>query len=420
LAAPTAGANWMSSGMVCRFMSTRYAAGLTGGVQVAGKSCTLSRTRTGRCHTVERHEEIIRQWQILMHIARAADCTIESLAQDHEVSDRTVRRDLTALECAGFPINPVTVDRRKYWRLDSKPMKAITETSFTLPELCAFYVNQTNAACMGGGLIGAELASALEKVSKALGPQMKAYLDKLTAVLTWKPDAPRQAASPSKQAAVDPLVRATIDHKRIRMDYHSLASGKTKTYEVEPYLLTFGNGGLYLYAYVPEYAQMRTFAVHRIKRHVVTDQVFSPVRDVPSKPFDASMGMYAGGKPEFVQIEFAPKLADYIAERIWHKSQEIKRSPDGSLILSMMLAIDVPLKTWILGFGHRARVLKPAALAEAIFEELEEAREQYAPRMKFELPPSIYDDVRQPSLPFRSSRSARPVSRRGSVRRPTA
>lgn len=355
-----------------------------------------------------------------MQIARAADCTIESLALEHGKSQRTIRRDLAALTYAGFPIDPVRAEGCTYWRLDSKPMKAITETSFTLPELCAFYVNQTQAACMVGGIIGAEFRSALEKLSNALGPQMKAYFDKLSDILAWKPDAPARAGSTSKEAAVDELVRATMDHKRTRMEYHSLASGRTKTYMVEPYLLTFGNGGLYLYAFVPDYGQMRTFAVHRIKRHVVTDQVFSPVRDVPSKPFETSLGMYAGGTPEPVEVEFAPKLAEYIQERVWHKSQGITRRPDGSIVLSMTLAVDVPLRSWILGFGHQARVLKPSALAEAILEELEEAREQYAPRMPFELPPAIYDDVRQASLPFRSSRRARSSGRRAAPRRPRA
>jgi hypothetical protein len=71
----------------------------------------------------------------------------------------------------------------------------------------------------------------------------------------------------------------------------------------------------------------------------------------------------------------------------------------------------VPLRSWILGFGHQARVLKPTALAATIYEELEEAREQYAPRMSFELPPSISDDSRQAALPFRSSRRPRPSRR---------
>lgn len=63
------------------------------------------------------------------------------------------------------------------------------------------------------------------------------------------------------------------------------------------------------------------------------------------------------------------------------------------------------MRSWILSFGHKARVLAPSKLAARILEELEESREQYAPRMPFELPPPIYDD-REPSLPFQPSRPA--------------
>jgi predicted DNA-binding transcriptional regulator YafY len=349
----------------------------------------------------------MRQWQVPMHVATEADCTIASLARDHEASERTIRRDLAAFEFAGFHVDSAWVDGHKCWRLAKQPMKAITETTFTLPEMCAFYLNQTQMACTGGKVIGRELQSAMGEVGKALGPQMKGYLDRLCGVLTWKPDAPKPAGSDSKQAAVDELVRATMDHKRIRMDYRSLASGKTKPYSAEPYRLTIWNGGLYLYAYVPDYGQMRTFAVHRIKKMVVTDEPFSPVQEASSKPYETSIGMYSGGTPELVKIEFGPKLAQYVEERVWHKTQQVERRSDGSLVLSMNVAVDVPLRSWILGFGHQARVLRPSALAEMILEELEEARVQYAPRTQFELPPQIYGDSRQPSLPFRSARRRR-------------
>jgi predicted DNA-binding transcriptional regulator YafY len=364
--------------------------------------------------TVERNAEIIRQWKILMDIATSADCTLKSLATKHGVVERTIHRDLTALESAGFTLYPQRVDHSNCWRLSGKPLKAITETAFTLPELCAFYMNRTQLAAVGGSPIDADLRSAIAKVSKAVGPQMKAYLDKLTTVLAWKPDAPQRADLKGQPATVECLVRATMDHRRIEMAYHSFAGEKIKAYSVEPYRLTFGNGGLYLLAYVPAYGQMRTFAVQRIKTLKVTESTFSPVQEVSSTPYGNSIGMYAGGKAEPVEIEFAPRLAPYIEEREWNPSQAIVKRADGSILLKMKIAIDVPLRSWILGFGHQARVLKPSALAETILEELEEAREQYAPRMHFEMPPPIYDDSRQPSLPFRGSRRSRPSGRRRS------
>ena len=336
------------------------------------------------------------------------------MATKYEVCDRTLRRDLAALETAGFTLYPQSVDGRNCWRLTGKPLKAITETSFTLPELCAFYMNRTQLAAAGGPPIDADLQSAIAKVSKALGPQMKAYLDKLITILTWKPDPPRRADVKGQPVTVECLVRATIDHRRIEMAYHSFARGKVKVYSVEPYRLTFGNGGLYLLAYVPEYGQMRTFAVQRIKTLQVTENTFSPVQEVSSTPYGNSIGMYAGGTAEPMEIEFAPRLAPYIEEREWNPSQVIVPRADGSIVLKMKIAIDVPLRSWILGFGHQARVLKPSTLAETILEELEEAREQYAPRMQFEMPPPIYDDGRQPSLPFRGSRRSRTSVRRRS------
>jgi predicted DNA-binding transcriptional regulator YafY len=151
--------------------------------------------------------------------------------------------------------------------------------------------------------------------------------------------------------------------------------------------------------------------VQRIKTLRVTEETFSPVQEVSSAPYENSIGMYAGGTAEQVEIEFGPKLAPYIEEREWHASQVVIKRADGSIVLKMKIAVDVPLRSWILGFGHQARVLKPPALAETILEELEEAREQYAPRMHFEMPPPIYDDSRQRALPFRTQRRPRAGSR---------
>ena len=271
-----------------------------------------------------------------------------------------------------------------------------------------------NRGRLQGGVAGLEsdIESAMAKVTAALSPQMRAYLDKLQAIFCWKPE-PR-AVPRGKAVAAATLVKAAMEHRKIQMDYYSLSSGRVKPYEVEPYRLTAGNGGLYIYAYVPVYAQMRTFAVQRIRKLRVLEETFDPVEARALKePHEHSIGI-GSGPPELVEIVFGARLAPYIEERSWHPSQQATRQPDGSIVLSMRVSIDVPLRTWILGFGHMARVLAPSALAREILEELEEAREQYAPKMRFELPPAIFDDQLQ--LPFRQPREtlekARPRRKR--------
>ena len=53
-----------------------------------------------------RNAEVIRQWTILREIerARGAGVTIDDLASLCGVTTRTIRRDLQALEEAGFPL----------------------------------------------------------------------------------------------------------------------------------------------------------------------------------------------------------------------------------------------------------------------------------------------------------------------------
>ena len=56
--------------------------------------------------SVPRNAEVIRQWTILREIerARGAGVTIDDLSSLCSVTTRTIRRDLQALEEAGFPL----------------------------------------------------------------------------------------------------------------------------------------------------------------------------------------------------------------------------------------------------------------------------------------------------------------------------
>ena len=62
-----------------------------------------------------RNAEVIRQWTILREIerARGAGVTIDDLASLCDVTTRTIRRDLQALEEAGFPLYDDKIARRR-------------------------------------------------------------------------------------------------------------------------------------------------------------------------------------------------------------------------------------------------------------------------------------------------------------------
>jgi predicted DNA-binding transcriptional regulator YafY len=51
-----------------------------------------------------RNQQVIRQWQIVRQIEGRRGATLHELARACGVTTRTIRRDLEALEAAGFPL----------------------------------------------------------------------------------------------------------------------------------------------------------------------------------------------------------------------------------------------------------------------------------------------------------------------------
>lgn len=97
------------------------------------------------------------------------------------------------------------------------------------------------------------------------------------------------------------------------------------------------------------------------------------------------------------------ELAPVIAERHYHRSQRTTPCPDGSLLLDLDLCDDVWLRSFVLQFGHRVHVVEPASLARGIRNELDLAREHYAPVGQVEplaASPALFDLSAQGRLPF--------------------
>ena len=321
-----------------------------------------------------RNAEVIRQWAILKELEASRRATIDDLASRTGVTTRTIRRDLEALQTAGFPLFDETHDGKKYWTMEQKAFRRLDDTAFTLAELSALYFSRTLVECLSGTPFQRDVNSAFEKLAGALTPGMKQFLDRMPLVMQAKPDPGAQAAEP-RTKEVAQLVEATMQHRRVTMRYHSFSSNREKTYVFEPYRLLFGQGGLYVIGMVPEYKELRTFAVDRVAQVSLTEERFEPL-ELPDDAFANSLGVNQG-TPERIEVVFAPKIARYIRERVWHPSQSIDTRTDGSILVTLHVVNDWALKSWILGFGGLATVSSPAALIQEIQTELAAAARNY-------------------------------------------
>lgn len=321
-----------------------------------------------------RNAEVIRQWSILKELEASRRVTIDDLAQKTGVTTRTIRRDLEALQSAGFPLYDETHDGRKFWTLEQKAFRRLDDTGFTLAELSALYFSRTLVECLSGTPFERDVRSAFDKLAGALTPGMKQFLDRMPLVMQAKAEPGAQAATP-RTKEVGQLVEATMQHRRVTMRYHSFSSNREKTYVFEPYRLLFGQGGLYVIGMVPEYGELRTFAVDRIGQLSLTEDRFEPL-ELPDDAFAHSLGVNQG-TPERIEVTFAPKISRYVRERVWHPSQTIEDRDDGSARVTLHVVNDWALKSWILGFGALAVVTAPAGLAAEIAQELEASGRNY-------------------------------------------
>jgi predicted DNA-binding transcriptional regulator YafY len=325
---------------------------------------------------VPRNQEVIRQWKLLHALESSRHgASIDALSKELEVTTRTIRRDLAALQEAGFALyDERDDDGHVTWRLGGQVLKGI-DTGFTLSELCALYLSRNILEAVTGTPFQRDLTNAFERLAKLLSPRMRQFLDRLPSVLVAKPG-PRARGGASSPDIVARLLEATLHFRVTTMRYHSVSSGRMKDYLVHPYRLALAQGGMYLLAYVPEYKAIRTFAVDRIASASLEKQTFTLTQAVGDDVFANSLGVNTG-PAERVEIEFDARVAPYIRARVWHPSQEIEDARDGGVSVRLNVCHDWGLRSWILSWGPFARVVSPPRLAKEIHSNLEAAGTRY-------------------------------------------
>ena len=317
-----------------------------------------------------RNAEVIRQWQVLREIeARRTGVTIHELAKQVKVSTRTIRRDLQALQEAGFAVyDEGEENETKKWRLDAMPFRAVQE-GLSVADVAALYLSRSVVESLSGWPLADELRGAFAKIDNALNPRMREFLSTLPQVISTKAG-PRAALSSARLVDITRrLFDAARDRRVVEMRYFSARSNRAKVYAVQPYRLALAQGGVYLIGWVPAYDEFRTFAADRIERLSVTEETFKKTRELPDALFGSSMGVF-WGEPEPIEVVFDAEVAPFVRGRVWHDSQQTEELPDGRLRMTLDVSIDWALRSWILGFGANVKVLAPKALAVTLADEM--------------------------------------------------
>lgn len=181
----------------------------------------------------------------------------ERLAREFEVSVRTVKRDLDALENSGAPIWSRPGPGGGYGLARNASLPPVTLSSAQAVALMAAVSAASDAPY-------ADLAAAgIRKIMDVLDPRTRAQANEL-AHRIWV-----NALPSSSRAIRSALEEAMAEQRVIRIHYTS-RDGTTTTRDVEPVLFASTNGRWYLVGWCRLRDAMRWFAVSRIARASVT------------------------------------------------------------------------------------------------------------------------------------------------------
>ena len=183
--------------------------------------------------------------------------TAERLAREFEVSVRTIKRDLDALENSGAPIWSRPGPGGGYGMAIGASLPPVSLSPAQAVALMAAVSAAPDAPY-------ADLAAAgIQKILDVLDPKTRARADKL-AHRVWV-----NALPSSSRAIKSALEEAMAEQRVIRIRYTS-RDETTTTREVEPVLFASTNGQWYLVGCCRLRNAMRWFTVSRIERASVT------------------------------------------------------------------------------------------------------------------------------------------------------
>ncbi|MBI4001494.1 MAG: transcriptional regulator [Nitrospira defluvii] len=318
-----------------------------------------------------RNDQAVRLLVVLKQLeASRQGLTLEQLAESLAPGStrhlRTLRRDLAALEEAGYPLVTERINGHTCWRL-MEGFRNVPGLRFSPSELMALTFSRRLITPLEGTELHTSLQSALGKAAAALPPQGVALVQQLDG--TFSVGLGPHKRYRQHRDTIDRLTRAIADKTTIQVRYDSASRGRITRREVDPYRLWYATGGLYLIGYCHLRSEPRMFAVERIKSVTPTDHPYQiPLHfDLDAFVQDA-LTVMRGPRIE-VELEFDRATAAWVKDRVWHDTQQSKRVKNGGLRMTLSVADTRELVGWVLSFGSGVKVLKPESLAARVAEE---------------------------------------------------
>jgi predicted DNA-binding transcriptional regulator YafY len=284
-----------------------------------------------------------------------------TLAREIEVATKTIQRDIEFMrERLGLPIE---YDGQRFGYHYSAEVTSFPTMHITEGELVALVIAEKALEQYRGTQFEKPLLSAIRKIEQSLPETISLNLADIEQTISF-----RTRAEPILNLEIfDALAKATAHRRQVEISYRKAGSKQFEPRFVDPYHLANINGEWYLFAYDHARKDIRTFVPARVQSVKQTGKTFPrPERFSLEKRLRNSFGVLSGEGQFEVVLHFTPRVADYIREKKWHESQQLRDLKGGGVEMRLKLSSLREIERWVLGWGGDALVLKPRELVDAI------------------------------------------------------
>jgi proteasome accessory factor B len=286
---------------------------------------------------------------------------VRDLALELEVSTKSIHRDLEfmrdRLEL------PLEFDRNRRGYFYTEQVNAFPTVQITEGELFALLVAEKALQQYRGTSFERPLLSAIRKMQESLPETISLDLAEVERTISF-----RTRAEPLiNLSTFEALAKATAGRRQLELFYRKAGQRQAELRVVDPYHLANINGEWFLFAYDHLRKDIRTFVPARIQALRPTGKTFARVHKFSlEQRLRDSFGVQSGQGEFDVVLRFTSGVADYIREKKWHDSQQLRELKGGGVELRMKLSSLNEVERWVLGWGGNAVVVRPPALAAAV------------------------------------------------------
>ena len=283
------------------------------------------------------------------------------LILEFEVTKRTILRDIEYMR--DQLRLPLEFDGKRNGFYYTRPVDYFPMLPMSEAEMFALFVAQKATEQYRGTPFESPLQNAFRRLTGQLDQNVKFTLGSVEEALSFHPFAPGDADLKAFE-----LIRQGQMQKRVlKFLYRNHGAATTQRRELHPYHVACIQNQWYLIGFDVGRQALRTFALTRVTRAVLTTQKFTLAKQFNAQEYLAgSFSVFKGGEDHEVVVEFDAWAADEVRGRRWHGSQALTELPKGRLRMRMRLNNIEEVEKWVMSMGTHATVLQPPALRERL------------------------------------------------------